>query len=165
VLCYEYKIKQTHSGDFMFVFVENEDEKFIYVLKRSSAKRFAFDDIRKIEDVNLPFEFDEQIVGKWKSIAYVENMDDFENKNYDKDLRLWLEDIEFFEDGKVVRKYFDCTWEDRWTKGKLLDQKKSVVSNYYFKTINGKQIMFLEWKMGNYVYGGMPATFYVFEKV
>ena len=164
VLCYPYKITQTDNGTFMFIFVENEKEKYINVIKKVSDKHFALKDIKKVEDINLPFVEDKQVLGRWKSVAYVENIDDFEQNNYDKSLRMWLEEITFFENGFVTRKYFDTSWDDRWTKGKLLDQKKSVVSNYQIKTINKKQYLFLEWKMGNYVYGGMPATYYVFER-
>lgn len=165
ILCYPYQIKQTANGDFMFIFVDDEDGKFIYVLKKSSKKHYSLQDVKKVEDVNLPFVDDKQIIGKWKSVAYIENIDDFENETYDKSIRMWLESAEFFEGGKAQRKYFnDTSWDDRWTKGKLLDLTKSVVSKYIIKTINDKEYLFLEWKMGNYIYGGMPPTFYVFER-
>ena len=144
--------------------MENEEGKYINVLRKTSDKHYLLEDVKKVENINLPFINDEKIIGLWKSVAYVDKIDDFKKDIYDKNLRLWLESIEFFEKGKVVRKYFDTSWEDKWTKGKLLDQKKSIVSNYQIECINGKEYLFLEWKMGNYVYGGMPATFYVFEK-
>jgi len=166
ILCFPYQIKQSANGDFMFINVDNEDGKFIYVLKKTSDKHFSLKDVKKVENVNLPFVYDKHIIGKWKSVAYVEKIDDFEKDIYDKSLRMWLEWIEFFEDGKAKRKYFDDTsWNDRWTKGKLLDLTKSIVSNYQFKIIDGKEYLFLEWKMGNYVYGGMPPTFYVFKRI
>lgn len=165
ILCFPYQIRQTPSGTFMLVFVDNEDGKFIYALKKISDKHFSIKDVKKVEDVNLPFVSDSHVIGLWKSVAYVEKIDDFENDSYDKTIRMWLEQIEFFEDGKAKRKYFDDTsWNDRWTKGKLLDLTKSVVSNYIIKTINDKEYLFLEWKMGNYIYGGMPATYYVFKR-
>lgn len=166
ILCFPYQIKQTKNGCFMLLFVDNEDGKFICVLKKTSNQHFSINDVKKVEDVNLPFVEDEHIIGKWKSVAYVEKIDDFEKGAYDKSLRMWLEWVEFFENGKAKRKYFDDTsWNDRWTQGKLLDLTKSIVSNYQIKIINGKEYLFLEWKMGNYVYGGMPPTFYVFERV
>jgi len=165
ILCFPYQIKQTTNGLFMLIFIDDEEGKFIYVLKKSSNKKFSLQDIKKVEDVNIPFVEDKKVVGKWKSIAYVDNIDDFEKQNYDKNLPLWLKSVEFFEEGKAERKYFnDISWDDRWTKGKLLDRTKSIVSNYQIKIINKKEYLFLEWKMGNYVYGGMPPTYYVFER-
>lgn len=114
--------------------------------------------------MDLPFEIDEKIIGKWKTIAYVDNIEDFPGK-INPDQILWLEYVDFKRNGQVIRKYFKGKkWFDRWTKGKLLDHEKSVVSKYFFKQVKGKEYMFLEWKMGNYIYGGALPTYYVFVK-
>ena len=73
--------------------------------------------------------------------------------------------IDFYKNGEVVRTYFNGKeWKDKWTKGKLLDLTKNVVSNYIFKTINNIEYMFMEWKMGNYIYAGLKPDYYVFIK-
>lgn len=63
---------------------------------------------------------------------------------------LWLKQITFHANGIAHRVYNDEVWEDKWTKGFLLDCKKSTASAYILKTINKKQYLFIEWKMGNY---------------
>lgn len=46
----------------------------------------------------------------------------------------------------------------------MIDKEKSVLSKYIIKTINDVEYLFLEWKMGNYVYGGAKANWYVFKR-
>jgi hypothetical protein len=164
ILTYKYTIKNMLNNDYIFIEVKNNDEKFVNVLKKVSCKNFKISDFARQENINLPFVMDESVVGKWRSVAYVENIEDFP-QNVDRNQTLWLEYIEFKKNGQAIRKYFNQDeWVDKWTNGALLDLKKSVVSKYIIKEIKSVKYMLLEWKMGNYVYASAPATFYVFVK-
>ena len=67
--------------------------------------------------------------------------------------------------GIAERIYFDGeVFSDNWTEGYLLDKEKSVADKYTICNIGDKEYLFLEWKMGNYVYGGLEPSFYVFER-
>ena len=101
-------------------------------------------------------------MGRWKSICFVNNADDFDPNNSDNEL--WLKEINFYPNGRVVRIYSDETWEDKWTKGFVLDCKKSTASQYTFKLIDNIEYLFVEWKMGNYVYGEAKPGYYVFTR-
>lgn len=163
ILAFDYIIQKVDQNLFMFIEVTEEINPYIIVLKKHDSKEYKISDFKKIENINIPFAPDEKIVGNWKTVGYVEKIKAFNPKqNYQNDL--WLKSATFKPDGTVLRKYYDCEWLDKWSKGVLLDQKKSIVSKYVFKEIDGKEYMFLEWKMGNYVYGGMPPEYYVFEK-
>ena len=35
---------------------------------------------------------------------------------------------------------------------------------YELRTVQGKEYLFLEWKMGNYIFGGMDPEFFVFQR-
>lgn len=164
ILTFKYTIKNISGCDYIFIEVNNDDGEFINVLKKVSSKHFELSDFARRENINLPFEYDEKIIGKWKTVAYVENIEDFHDQ-INTTQTLWLEYIIFYKNGQATRKYFEQDiWQDKWTKGALLDLKKSLVSKYFFKKINNVEYMFLEWKMGNYVYAGKPATYYVFIK-
>ena len=132
-------------------------------MKKVSSKHFKLSDFVIKENINIPFVSDEKIIGTWKTVGYVEKIEQFTGEK-NPNQTLWLEKIVFNLDGTAYRKYFDTKWHDKWSKGVLLDLKKSVVSHYSFKTISGVEYMFLEWKMGNYIYAGMPPTYYVFIK-
>lgn len=163
ILCFEFNIKKINNQDFMFLNVTDYDNKqYIMVLKQVSNKTYTVYEIGRRENVSLDFVLDKNILGRWKSVSFVSNINEFTGKEYDD--TLWLKNITFKNDGTVIREYFNESWQDKWTKGKVLDLKKQVVSNYSFKTINNKQYMFLEWKMGNYVYGELSAEYYVFVK-
>lgn len=165
ILKYKYSIKEINGESYLFLEIKNEDEEFIEVLKKVSSKEFKVSDFKIKENINLPFINDEYVIGNWQSVGFVENIDDFSlNENYED--YLWLKSINFKENGEVIRKYFNdkTNWEDKWTKGYLIDQVKEVVSNYIIKNINGEDYMFIEWKMGNYIYGGLKPWYYVLKK-
>ena len=63
-----------------------------------------------------------------------------------------------------MRIYDEDEWHDKWSNSVLLDLEKSTVSRYFLKMIGDTEYLFLEWKMGNYVYGGMPPSYYVFKR-
>ena len=160
VLCYKYTIREEENNDFLFV--ESSDKQQIYVLKKTSDKHFHINEIGQRDNINLPFIADDRVLGRWKSICFINNADDFDPNNSDNEL--WLKEINFYPNGRVVRIYSDETWEDKWTKGFVLDCKKSTASQYTFKLIDNIEYLFVEWKMGNYVYGGAKPGYYVFTR-
>lgn len=161
---FEYSIKKIEDNLFMFLTMEKDDENYIEVLKKVSSKHFKLEDFVIRENVNLPFVDDENIIGEWKSVGFVENIEDFD-KNADYSNDLWLKTIVFNKNGVVERTYFDGKhWDDAWTKGKLLDRTKQVASNYAIKTIDNVEFLFMEWKMGNYIYAGIKPSYYVFVR-
>jgi len=162
-----YIIKEFEANLYMLIELTCEESidglRYINVLKKVSEKEFSLYEIGNRDDINLSFVVDENIVGKWKSIDFVQSINDFNPCNIKKEV-LWLSGIDFISDGTVARTYDDETWFDKWTMGKLLDHRSHVISNYELKTINNKEYLFLEWKMGNYVYNGEKPSYYVFEK-
>lgn len=51
-----------------------------------------------------------------------------------------------------------------WTKGILLDKHVELAEFYEFKTIDGHDYLFIEWKSGDYVFGGHTPKYYVFKR-
>lgn len=147
----------------MFIEIKEKEDTYIEVLKKVSERHYKLKEIGRRENINLPFVFDEKIIGSWDTVGFVDSIDEFCGNIKPNDT-FWLRKVSFCPNGQAVRKYSDEEWHDRWSRGVLLDQTKSAASQYTFKTINGVEYMFLEWKMGNYVYGGMPPSYYVFTK-
>jgi hypothetical protein len=50
----------------------------------------------------------------------------------------------------------------RFTKGFLL--RKDLACGYEIKNIDGKDYLFMEWKNGDYIYGGRKPQYYVFTR-
>ena len=51
-----------------------------------------------------------------------------------------------------------------WTKNYLLRKWNWSACEYEIKTIDGKDYMIIEWKSGDYRYGGYDTNYYVFIK-
>lgn len=49
-----------------------------------------------------------------------------------------------------------------WTKGTLLEKNNKLAPAYEMKIINGKEYLFIEWKSGDYQFGGRKPYYYVF---
>lgn len=162
ILEFKYTLKNFNEIYYMFLEVKDDENCYIQVLKKTSSKHYKISDFARIDNIDIPFEQDCKIIGNWKTVAYVDKIEDFIKPSSDN---LWLYGATFFEDGTAERRYFDNeVWTDKWSKGVLIDLKKSILSKYFFKEVNNTEYMFMEWKMGNYVYGGQEPGYYVFVK-
>jgi beta-lactamase regulating signal transducer with metallopeptidase domain len=117
-----------------------------------------------VDNVDYPFVMDFYTKGTWKSVDFVR---DIENFNPDKKHWIWgelfLREMTFKNDGKVICKNGPSTYEQKWTKGLVLG--KTTASKYTIKTINNSQYMFFEWKSGDYTIRHMKPSYYVLKKV
>lgn len=162
-----YKIREANGS--MYLFLEepaeltNGEGAYIAILKKVSDKHYTVREIGVHDNIDLPFIMDESVIGLWKSVDFVESIGDFRHDSPMSD-DLHLKSVCFQDDGTAIRRYDDETWHDSWTKGALIDKKKETASAYEIKIIDNREYLFLEWKMGNYVYGGSKPVYYVFEK-
>ena len=112
------------------------------------------------DEVDLPFVYDENVIGLWKSVAFVDEIKTFSPNSISNNL--YLESIYFKPNGTVIQKYMDEEWNDKWTKGFVLNLHRTTAAGYEIHTIDGKQFFFFVWKMGDYIYGGIKPSIYVF---
>ncbi len=162
VLCYPYRIKILNGQKYLFLNIEEDGIPYIEVLKQVSEKHFTQWEIGRHDNTDIPFVLDDKVVGQWRSVGYVWTPEEFEGETTEE--TLWLHSVEFGADGRAVRNYDGKEWKDRWSKGVLIDEQHSTVQQYSFRMCNGKEHLFLEWKTGNYVYGGFPPSYYVFVR-
>ena len=52
-----------------------------------------------------------------------------------------------------------------WTKDSILNQLNLTNSNYIIKTINNEDYLIMDWKSGDYIYGGKIFGCYVFKRI
>lgn len=113
---------------------------------------------RIIDNVDIPFESDEQVIGKWHAIDFIENQNGFDPANKAWRGELYVKDLQFNEQGTT-------NWQYVWTKGFIINEYLNTTATYTFQEVNGKQYLLMEWKTGDYVYRHMKPWYYVFEKV
>ena len=113
---------------------------------------------RYIDNIKYPFVDDPNVIGKWVSVDFVRNPEDFiPGQQRWRWGSLYLKEIQFFKGGTT-------NWAWQWTKGLLLHSGDHTASHYTIKTIDGKQYMFFEWKSGDYVILHRKPAWYVLVK-
>ncbi|MBQ8397361.1 MAG: MerR family transcriptional regulator [Clostridia bacterium] len=132
--------------------------------KRDSVARTA-DGLRRRDNIDLPYLPDEAVLGAWRVHDFVISLDQF-----DPDKPFWAKDDLFFtnlvflEGGKTRYTTKNGVSEPRWTKGTILIEHEEVAEAYELRTIGGREYLFVEWKTGDYTYGGGRVYWYIFVR-
>ncbi|MBR4622113.1 MAG: hypothetical protein IKO44_01105 [Ruminococcus sp.] len=158
ILYYNYETHFIDDKHYLFLHLENKTEVFV----QQDNCRYNRETLGRHDDINKPFVEDEQVHGKWKSVAFLGEAEDFNENESSQDL--YLKSLEFFPSGSLVQSYMDTTWQDKWTKGYVLNLHRTTAAAYHIEEINKTEYLFMEWKMGNYIYGGMKPDIYVFKR-
>ena len=113
---------------------------------------------RYVESTKYPFVDDPEAIGKWVSVDFVSDQQEFTPGRKHWRWDLWFKGITFFKGGTT-------NWAWNWTNGLLLHMGGDhTASHYIIKTIDGEQYMFFEWKSGYYVVLHRKPVYYVLKK-
>lgn len=106
--------------------------------------------IRRSEDVNIKFEDDSSVVGKWETVGEYAVKEDFYGNICPEDYS--AKEIYFLPGGKRY-------WCYSWSKGKLICQfgDSAFVNDYSVEEYDGNRYMFVEFKSYEYKRGGKPT--------
>lgn len=137
------------------------------VYEKVDSKCYTKDEITIKDDTNIPFVKDEKVIGFWNSIDFVFNIQDFSLDKKFWQYDLYLTKYIFENDGKLFVEYNDqkMLFPLNWSKGVVIDKNIDTVSKYVIKEIENQSIMFVEWKSGDYRFGGKVNGYYVFKKL
>lgn len=170
----EYTLED-HNGDrYMFVNMKTVRYRLggkttVVVLKRIDNTEYTIDELARCDNIDLPFVNDEAVVGKWKVFDFCRTKEDFNPLKLHNTKLFWT-GVEFQPGGDLVRIYnygkriADGRKNASWTKGYILDKNEKVACAYEIQKINGVEYLFVEWKTGDYVYGGIDPQYYVFVR-
>ncbi len=160
---YTYEIENDKL--FLTCFGLDGREEICLVYKRVDNKRYTVDELRRDDDLNLPIEKDEKVVGFWNTYDYIPyNM----KKDY-RGEKFWNGDqfiasIVFTPDNKCLMEAPEKVYSMKYTKGKLLFEEWKVAMEYEIKIIDGQEYLILDWKSGDYTYTGRINGCYVFKR-
>lgn len=159
-----------------YMFVEFKSYNYIHggtptvlVLKQIDNKSYTASEIARKDNINMQFVNDEKIIGKWKAYSFIKNKTDFNPSIKLADEWYWS-DVEFKPHGEVISHY---DWGNEiicgknmqeWTKGYLLRKWNSSACAYEIQIIDGTEYLIIEWKSGDYRYGGFDTDYYVFVR-
>lgn len=146
------------------------DEGRTIVLEQADTHRYTWESLGRRDPIDLPFVPDEKVLGTWCAVGYVARKEDFPQENLLEE-GVGLAELRFLPGGFLEQLYLDPSLEgggqwlhDRWTKGAALLQGMRTAPAYELRFVQGKEYLFFEWKMGNYIFGGMDPEFFVFQR-
>ncbi len=171
----DYHIEQ--RGDDLYMIINFKSYDYLkdgkttpIALLKLDSKHYTKEDIRRKDDINKPFVNDKRVSGRWRAVDFVRRIEDFAPENIDRNAngRLHFSAVEFLENGSCkVTNGERVTCDDSinvWTRGYLINKPTSTASAYKLTELAGKEYLFIEWKSGDYAFGGMEPCFYVFER-
>ncbi|MEA4833514.1 MAG: helix-turn-helix domain-containing protein [Oscillospiraceae bacterium] len=139
----------------------------IWVYEKVSDEIFHASDIKLRDPVDYPFISDKNILGTWIVRDFyvwkIEENFDPAKQNWPKEDLFFLK-VEFRSDGKCIHTTKQHVSTLAWTKGLMLNKHNETASKYEIKIIDGKEFLILEWKCGDYQFGGGSIYWYVFVR-
>lgn len=166
----------------------------IWVLRKTDSKTYTKNEIMRKDIIpDIPAD-DTRVYGKWLVCDLVRNIDEFSPEkcgsviNYE-DL-YWRsaefldggsmknefkrdETVEYLPDGSVKNTFIPDEGEGtvidpphvwRWVTGNVICNHRQTASIYKLKEIKGTEYLFVQWKNGDYSYGGEEPWWYVFRR-
>ncbi len=139
------------------------------MLRKLDSKRYTNREIARKDDIDLPFEEDDRVIGRWTVYDFIYRKEDLDTRAPKREKsRLYFKEIEFFPGGGCVSLYGDKTisGDDMqvWTKGYVLRKFNSTACAYEIRREDGREFLIIEWKSGDYRYGGFDTNYYVFVR-
>ncbi len=121
---------------------------------------------RLVDDINLPFVNDPDVIGEWYSVDFVRDIKDFVPGAKRFKGELYLGGFLFKAEGAmgVMPNAPDSAPWFKWTKGVVTHSGDRTASRYTIKEMNGAKYMFLEWKSGDYTIKHKTPQYYVLKK-
>lgn len=168
----EYEIEEKADGTYMLITLRETEVSrggipVYLLLKKVDSNKYSAESIARKDDINKPFINDEHIIGKWKAHSFLCNKDEFSQEREPID-DLYFKELDFFSEGNCRCVYADTVFEGEdtvvWTKNYLLRKWNWSACEYEIRTVNGIDYMIIEWKSGDYRYGGFDTNYYVFTR-
>lgn len=112
----------------------------------------------KVSAVQRVFINDLGPVGKWVSVDFVKEVNEFKPGQRQWRGDFFLKDMEFNPDGTTTFGWF-------WTKGWIIDYGSDVKAEYEIRRIDGMTYLFLPWLSGDVTIRHQRPEYYVLERV
>jgi len=160
-----YKYSLDKDKLFLEVYDENNDFEVILVYDRVDNIEYTKEDIEIKDDIDLPFELDNNLLGVWTAVDYISIKDKYNYKPKLCEKELFLKSLALMDNGECFKEFKDNRIvKIKWTKDYIIDTKNVVNCNYVISNIDNKTYLIMDWKSGDYIYGGIIQGCYVFVK-
>lgn len=169
----DYRLEKRGDDLYMIVSLKAPDypqtgKTEAVALRKLDSKHYTKADISKKDDINKPFREDERVIGKWRAFCFLESKgakEAFEPEEYEQMSEPYFKEIEFLGGGECRAVFADGVTEGRdnhsYTKGFWIRKYNSTACAYEIKEAGGREYLIIEWKSGDYRFGGLPTDYYV----
>jgi RNA polymerase sigma factor (sigma-70 family) len=114
--------------------------------------------VAKVDNIDLPFINDPDVIGDWKSVDFVREKSEFNPNRQNWKGQLFLEGLTFLENGKMPQPWMT------WTKGVVIHHGDKTASHYEIQEMDGQHYLFFEWKNGDVILRGQKPSYYVMRR-
>jgi len=139
----------------------------ILLLRQHDTQFYTADMLARKDRIDLPFTEDSCVIGRWRAVNFVSSPDAFDPAAPVRQ-KLFFSNVTFYENGDVESVYGDRTVRgdtmQTWTRGYILRKWNSTACAYCLRVIDGTAYLFIEWKSGDYIWGGQAPKYYVFVR-
>lgn len=148
----------------------------ILVFRKRDSNAYRKQDImRKDEIPDVPAD-DRAVLGKWNVCGLVHSPEAFDPRNpcpiipFDG---LYWRSAEFLEGGAIVNQFMnqstDSLYTDspdvwRWVTGYVICNPRTTAGQYVLRRFEDTAYLFVQWKSGDYSFGGTEPCWYVFRR-
>ncbi len=168
------KYEIIHKDDGVYMLIEIREFEAarggiptILVLKKVDSLEYTPKMIARKDNIDKPFVNDEKILGKWRAHSFLRSKTDFPSSEESLE-DLYFKSVEFFAEGRCRCEYEDAVFEGEdklsWTKGYLLRKWNWSACEYEIRLLDGVEYMIMEWKSGDWRFGGFDTNYYVFVR-
>ncbi len=137
----------------------------LVVLEKVDSRAYTRREIARRDDICMPFANDPSVIGKWKTWGFCQTKEDFSTEPEPEEYQYW-KSVEFFPGGHCTSVFEDDVIEgddkQTWTKRYLLRKYNDCACEYEIRTVDGVDYLLIEWKSGDYRWGGFDTNYYIF---
>ena len=177
-----YTIEEIDSETYMFIEMRFETCLLYggvpeyWVLRQTDNRRYTRQDIRRRDMIPQAPADDMRVIGTWQVCDLVRRPEDFipgkPNPAFPHDALFWRT-ARFLPEGGMrntfrnindMKPYTDGPEVWRWVRGNVICNPVSTVSMYRFQEYQGTEYLLIQWKSGDYTFGGEEPYWYVFQR-
>lgn len=137
-------------------------------LRQVDRVRYTKEEITRKDRIDFPFVTDDRVLGRWVVFDFLRRRSDFDPNEPSGRSDLYFKEITFFENGSVTSVYGGETVrgdeKQVWTKGYVLRKWNSTACAYEIVRSGEREYLIIEWKSGDYRWGGCDTDYYVFVR-
>lgn len=161
---YNYEIEDNKL--YLYLTGLYSDEEKVAIYEKVDSNHYTVEEIMIKDNTDVPFVEDNELVGLWNCVGLVDELNDFDSKNMETE-NLFLKNLSVFPNENISLTFYN-------DKSKVISYTKGYIKNlcfdntmcaYKIEKVNNKEYLIVEWKSGDYVFGGHVNCCYVFEKV